>query len=160
MNCVEVFDSAAKYLFRFGDSKGEGKMTLSIGLAICGNRILISQTENCILNYELDGDFISKIGKYGTGKLEFRYPFGLSISESNEDIYICDFSNNKVQILSKDFHFKYQFGRDLLNHPRDVKLIKDYSYIIDVDRYNLVFISLIKISFYRRLLYLEEKECK
>ena len=49
-NCVKVFDSTAKYLFKFGDNNGEGKMDIPLSVAICGDRILISQGNDCILN--------------------------------------------------------------------------------------------------------------
>ncbi|KAI6650881.1 hypothetical protein LOD99_5721 [Oopsacas minuta] len=155
---VMVFDSTAKYLFRFGDSNGKGEMNHPSGLAICGNRILISLYNHCILNYTLDGLFISKIGKYGNGELEFSYPFSLTMNESNEDIYICDYYSNIVQILTKDFHFKSQSGRDILKYPLDVKVFKKYIYIIDesnpclhIFEQNLILLKSV---------ILEGKECK
>ena len=44
--CVKVFDSAGKYLFKFADNKGEGKMDSPLSVAIYGYRILISQYNN------------------------------------------------------------------------------------------------------------------
>ena len=130
--CVKVFDSTGKYLFKFGDNTGEGKMHRPLSVAICGDRILISQRNDCILNYQLNGKFISKIGKYGKGELEFDYPYGLTIDESNGNIYVTDFNNNRIQILSQDFRFISQFGNNILKHPRNVKLSKEYIYVIDV----------------------------
>ena len=131
-NCVKVFDSTGKYLFKFGDNVDEGKMHLPLSVAICGDRILISQRNNCILNYQLNGKFISKIGKYGNGELEFSCPFGLTIDELNGNIYVSDFNNNRIQILSQDFRFISQFGIDILKYPRDVKLSKGYIFVLDV----------------------------
>ena len=88
-NCVKVFDSTGKYLFKFGDNEGDGKMKWPKGVAICGDKILITQGNNCILNYQLNGKFVSRIGRQGRGELEFNFPFGLTIDESNGDIYIC-----------------------------------------------------------------------
>ena len=51
INCVKVFDSTGKYLFKFGANEGEGKMKWPKGVAICGDIILITQYNNCILNY-------------------------------------------------------------------------------------------------------------
>ena len=130
-NCVKVFDSTGKYLFKFGDNEDEGKIYLQKGVAICGNRILISQGNHCILNYQLDGTFISKIGKYGKGELEFCCPFGLTIDESNGNIYVSDCHNNRIQILSQDFCFISQLGKDTLKFPRDVKLSKEYIFVLD-----------------------------
>ena len=130
-NCVKVFDSSGKCLYKFGDKGGEGNMCYPRGVAICEDRILITQYSNCILNYKLNGKFISRIGRKGTGELEFNAPLGLTIDESNRDIYICDYNNNRIQILSNEFFFKSQFGKDTLRGPRDVKLSKESIYVLD-----------------------------
>ena len=130
-NCVKVFDCTGKYLFKFGDNEDEGKMLSPKGAAICGDRVFISQGNHCIVSYRLNGTFISRIGKQGNGQLEFNSPFGLTINELNGDIYICDRNNNRIQILNKDFSFKSQFGKDTLKTPRDVKLSKEYIFVLD-----------------------------
>ena len=130
-NCVKVFDSTGKYLFKFGDNEDEGEMHLPLSVAICGDRILISQGNDCILNYKVNGKFISKIGKRGKGELEFKWPNGLTIDESNGNIYVSDYSNNRIQILSQDFRFLSQFGRYILKKPHDVKLSKEYIFVLD-----------------------------
>ncbi|KAI6649022.1 Cell surface protein [Oopsacas minuta] len=129
-DCIKVFDSTAKYLFKFGDRRGEGVMNSPKFLSIYGNRVLISQ-DHCILKYTLDGKFISKVGKQGNGELEFGYLYGLTIDDSNEDIYICDCYNNRVQILTKDLCYKTKFGTNTLKRPLNVKLSKEYIYVLD-----------------------------
>ena len=128
--CVKVFDNTAKYVFKFGDSGGEGKMDDPIGLVICCDKVLITQRSN-ILVYQLDGKFVTRIGNEGSGDLQFNYPFGLATDESNNDIYICDYRNNRVQIISQNFQYKSQFGKDILYHPLDIKLYRDSIFIID-----------------------------
>ena len=128
---MKVFDRTGKYLFKFGDNEDEGKMDSPLSVAICGDRILISQGSDCILNYQINGKFISKIGKYGKGELEFDYPFGLTIDESNGNIYVSDHYNNRIQILSQDYRFISQFGKDTLKYPRDVKLSKEHIFVLD-----------------------------
>ena len=131
-NCAKVFDSTGKYLFKFGDNENEGNIYKPLSVAICGDRILISQSNDCILNYQLNGKFISKIGKCGNGESEFNYHYGLTIDESNGDIYVSDYNNNRIQILSQDFRFLSQFGKDILKQPRDIKLSKEYIFVLDV----------------------------
>ena len=99
-------------------------------MAICEDRILITQYTNCVLIYELNGLFVSRIGRGGNGKLAFNLPFDLTIDESNGDVYICDYNNNRVQVLLKGLSFKSQFGGDILHSPRDVKLSKEYIFVI------------------------------
>ena len=128
---MKVFDSTGKYLFKFGDNEGEGKMYCPSGVAIYEDRILITQSNNCILNYQLNGKFVSKIGRHGRGELEFHILFSLTIDESSGDIYISDLNNNRIQILNNDFSFKSQFGKDTLIFPRDVKLSIECIYVLD-----------------------------
>ena len=128
--CVKVFDNTAKYVFKFGDSGGEGKMDCPTGLVICCDKVLITQNSN-ILIYQLNGKFVTRIGNEGSGNLQFNFPFGLATDESNNDIYICDSSNNRVQIISQNFQYKSQFGKDILHYPIDIKLYRDSIFIID-----------------------------
>ena len=129
-NCVKVFDNTAKYLFKFGDGKGEGKMSYPRGLLIRGNKVFVSHSD-CILVYQLDGKFVSSIGRRGSGELQFYYPFGLSTDEYNNDIYICDYFNHRVQIISENLQFKSQFGKDTLHYPHDIKHYRDNIFILD-----------------------------
>ena len=129
-HCVKVFNNTAKYLSKFGDGKGEGKMSYPRGLLIRGDRVFVSHS-NCILVYELDGKFVSRIGSEGSGELQFNCPFGLSTDESNNDIYICDYSNNRIQIISENLQYKSQFGKDALHYPLDITLYKDNIFVLD-----------------------------
>ena len=114
-NCVKVFDNTGKYLSKIGDNTGDGKMNYPHSLAIYENRIMISQryslfnNSSYILNYQLDGKFISRISRHGTADLEFRHPLGLTINQTNGDIYVCDSDNKRIQIISKDFKFISKF---------------------------------------------------
>ena len=129
-HCVKAFDNTTKYLLKFGDGKGEGKMSYPKGLLIRGNRVFVSHN-HCILVYELDGKFVSKIGSTGSGELQFNYPWGLSTDESNNDIYICDRNNNRIQVISQSFQYKSQFGKDILHCPLDIKLYGNNIFVID-----------------------------
>ena len=130
-HCVKVFDNTAKFLFKFGDEEGEGQMFNPHGLLIYGNKVLVTQGNHCIQVYQLDGKFISSIGSYGNGQLQFYYPYGLSTDEYDGDIYICDYINHRIQILSENFQYKSEFGRDILYYPRDIKLYKDSIFVLD-----------------------------
>ena len=129
-HCVKMFDNTAKYLLKFGNGKGEGKMSLPRGLLIRGNKVFVSHN-NCILVYQLDGKFVSSIGSGGSEELQFNGPRGLSTDEYNNDIYICDTGNHRIQIISENLHFESQFGKDTLHSPRDIKHYRDNIFILD-----------------------------
>ena len=139
-HCVKVFDNTAKYLLKFGDGKGEGKLSYPRGLLIRGNKVFVSHN-HCILVYQLDGKFVSKIGSGGSGELQFNFPCSLSTDECNNDIYICDNGNHRIQIFSENLQYRSQFGKDTLHYPCDIKLYKDNIFILDASnpclhRYN------------------------
>ena len=129
-NCVKLFDNTSKYLLKFGDGKREGKMSCPRGLLIHDYRVFVSQN-HCILVYELDGKFVSRIGNEGSGELQFNGPWGLATDEFNNDMYICDYTNNRIQIISENLQYKFQFGKDTLNSPRDIKLTQQHIYVLD-----------------------------
>ena len=129
-HCVKVFDSTAKYLLKFGDGKDERKMSHPRGLLIRGNKIFLSH-DHCIRVYELNGKFLSCIGSEGSGELQFNFPWGLSTDESNNYIYICDYENNRIQIISENLPYKSQFGKDTLYHPRDITIYKGNIFVLD-----------------------------
>ena len=128
-HCVKVFDSNARYLFKFGE-EGE-KMFYPKRLFLSENMVLVSQYNHCIMLYQLDGKFISKFGEYGSGRLGFKYPRGLARDTSNGNFYICDFGNNRIQIISKQYEYKSEFGNKSLSHPLDIILRKDSIFILD-----------------------------
>ena len=53
------------------------------------------------------------------------------LSINRMEIYLCDFGNNRVQIFSKDFLFKSQFGKGILKSPTDIKLTNEYIYVLN-----------------------------
>ena len=106
-------------------------MSNPISLLLCVNRVLVTQYSDYIQVYELDGKFVSRFGSSGNRKLQFYLPYGLSTDEYNGDIYICDYRNNRIQIISKTFQYKSEFGKDILHCPLDVKLYKDNIFILD-----------------------------
>jgi len=67
--------------------------------------------------------------KSGTGPGEFNYPYGLTVD--NEFIYICDSSNDRIQVLNKDNGmYSHQWGTKgtndgQFNYPFSITLSND-----------------------------------
>ena len=130
-NRVQVFDKDGKYLYKFGDRDGAGKMNSPRYIAFYQNKVFVSQLEaGCLLVYDLNEVFLKQIGTPGNGEGLLRSPYGIAINELNGDIFVCDHGNNRVQIFSKDFLFKSQFGKGILNSPSDIKLTNEYIYVL------------------------------
>ena len=130
-NRVQVFDKDGKYLYKFGDRDGAGKMNAPRSIAFYQNKVFVSQSgAGCLFVFDLNGTFLKQIGTPGSGEGQLKSPYGITIDESNGDIFVCDYSNNRVQIFSKDFLFKSQFGKEILNSPSDIKLTNEYIYVL------------------------------
>ena len=100
-------------------------------IAFYQNKVFVSQFgAGCLLVYDLNGTFLKQIGTPGNGEGQLSFPYSITINESNGDIFVCDYGNNRVQILSKDFLYKSQFEKGILKSPSDIKLTNEYIYIL------------------------------
>ena len=130
-NRVQVLDRNERYLFKFGDTDGAGKLNQPFCIAISEKKVFVTADEpKCILVYDLNGTFLKQIGKEGSEDAEFQCPFGIAINEVSGDIYVCDSYSNQVQIFCKDAFFISKFGNGILKLPRDIKLTKDNIFIL------------------------------
>lgn len=126
-NRVQVFRNDGRYMFQFGSDR----MKSPVGIAIVMDRVLVSQYETgCLLVYNLRGNFIQQIGTHGSGDGQFTNPYGIAINLANGDIYVCDYSNSRAQIFSKDYTFKSKFGAGLLNSPVDIQLTSNAIFVL------------------------------
>ena len=124
---VQVFTCNGDHLFMF-----DGKMNLPFGICITHNRVLVTQCSgHCINMYELEGKLIKSVGSKGSGEAQFNNPFGLSVSDRTNNIYVCDYSNNRVQVLTEDLKFHSMLGIGAFNQPRDIKVTRDRVLVLD-----------------------------
>ena len=120
-NRVQVFSCNGDYLFMFSE-----KMNGPVGICISQIKVFVTQyTGHCINMYELEGKLIKSVGSEGNGKTHFKDPIGLDVSDRNNNIYVCDCYNNRIQILTEDLKFHYMLGIYLLKRPLDVKVTRD-----------------------------------
>ena len=126
-NRVQVFDRETKYLFEFGNDK----MKYPLYIVIYKDRVFVTQNgDDCLLVYELSGEFIQQVGTPGSAEGQFNNPYGIAIHNTNGDIYICDCSNNRIQIFSNDYSYRSQFGMSILKYPTDIQLTKDSIFVL------------------------------
>ena len=130
-NRVQVFDKDGKYLFKFGDMDGPGKMKSPLCIAIYKEKVFVTQLQG-VLVFDLKGNFIFQIGNTGSGEGQFNNPCGITVNEYNGDIYVCDSSNDRIQIFSENYSFKSQFGKGTLQYPTDIQLTRDNIYVLSL----------------------------
>ena len=125
--CVQVFNHDCKFLYKFSQDMGG-----PVGMCFSQNRIIISHWgKNYITSHDLNGLLLKKVGKKGSGELEFNSPWGIAASDVTGNVYVCERENNRVQILTESFEFNTFLGEGLFQEPRDVKLTKNEIYVLD-----------------------------
>ena len=99
------------------------------------NKVFVSQYKgDCLLVYDLNGTFLQQIGTPGNGEGQFNEPYGITINQSNGEIFVCDHGNKRVQIFSEDFLFKSQFGHGIPKYPTEIKLTSEFIYVMNCYR--------------------------
>ncbi|KAI6658480.1 PEP-CTERM domain protein [Oopsacas minuta] len=124
---VQVFSCNGDYLFMFSE-----KMDNPMGICISQNKVFVTQWNgNCINMYELEGKLIKSVGSEGNGETQFNGPLGLDVSDRNRNVYVCDYYNDRVQILTQELKFHSMLGIGVFNKPRDVKVTRDRVLVLD-----------------------------
>ena len=78
-------------------------------------------------DYSLKREPVLTAGKRGTGSKELNAR-GLTIDKSNELIYIADYVNKRVQIVSFKGEFIKRFGQDKLSRPYGIAITSEHIY--------------------------------
>ena len=124
---VQVFSCNGDYLFMFSE-----KMNHPRGICISLNKVIVTQLSgHCMNVYELGGKLVKSVGSEGSGEGQFKYPRGLDVSDRNNNIYVCDHDNSRVQIFTEDLKFHSMLGIGVLTGPRDVKVPRDRVLVLD-----------------------------
>ena len=124
---VQVFTCNGDYLFMFNE-----KMNYPVGICITHNRVLVTQCSgHCITMYELEGKLIKSVGSKGSGEAQFNSPHGLAVSDRTNNVYVCDYVNNRIQIFTEDLKFHSMLGIGVFYQPRDIKVTRDRVLVLD-----------------------------
>ena len=85
---VQVFNREGKYLFKFGDKDGVGKMKLTRSIFVSKDFVFVSENKpGCLLVYDLNGNFIIQVCKNENKNKGLSEPFGIAIDDVTGDIY-------------------------------------------------------------------------
>ena len=72
--------------------------------------------------------------KVGDGKGELRNPRGVAFDKIQNKLYICDYSNSRIQVFNTDGKYLHSFGNDRLLRPYGICLSKDFVFVSDEEK--------------------------
>ena len=108
----------------------EWDVELEKRLSVAGE-IRLNAVKEGIRDYKQIGDPVAVFGihsKEGSSPGVFCSPRGIAINPENNDIYICDAGNNRIQVYNKSFEFLFQFS-DKMNAPNGICIKQNKIYV-------------------------------
>ena len=129
---VKLSPNLDKFLLQLGTTNEKGNdakhFDLPSGIAVLRNGNIIvtdGYGNNRVAMFAKDGTFIKQVGKgdggpegKGTGPGEWVLPHKLAV-DANENLYIIDRENRRVQVFDKNLNFQRQFANEGWN-PWDI----------------------------------------
>ena len=103
------------------------------GMAINKNNIYVSDVNiHVLFQFRIpDLKLIQQVGKRGSGVREFIYPYQLATSPFG-DVFVCDFYNNRIQVLNSDLKFQTNITHESMTQPFDVKITEELIYALSL----------------------------
>lgn len=86
----------------------KGLMKIPNGVAVTDKGVIcvVDSGNHCVCLFTQQGVPIGKFGAKGDEFSDFYFPYGIKISPFDDSVAVCDHSNNRIQIFSKDLVFQ------------------------------------------------------
>ena len=96
------------------------------------------EVKECKLDYSLKKQPVLAVGKEGSNDNELDHATGLALDEVNQLIYIADWLNKRIQVVSFEGKFLKRFGQDILKEPWGIAVTEDNVFVTDSDLHALL----------------------
>ena len=129
---IAIFDIRGQSIRTFGS--GPEQMVHPTGIAIHMDNIYVSSVHK-LQKFTSSGELIKCVGRRGSKEGEFKGPHGVTLY--NNQVYVCDCYNHRIQVFDLDLNFMQSIGshgkgRGEFSKPFDVKFDTDgYIYVTD-----------------------------
>jgi len=143
-NRIQVYSLNGVFLRSFGsEGSRPGELARPMHLGRSGQTLLVSEYINDrIQRFTFQGESLSLIGSTGTGPGQFDAPTSATVDSSGR-IWVADFYNQRVQVLSSDGEPIRQFGvtgkegpdPGQFTYPTAVSVFPDGGFVV-ADAYN------------------------
>jgi len=102
------------------------------GIAFSTNGLwaLADCSNHCVFLFDAQDKLVRKFGRKGEGHNEFQYPEGVAF-DKNDNLYVVDNSNSRVQKFSCDGTNIAHFGDKVLDHPNGITIFEELVYVAD-----------------------------
>ena len=88
-----------------------GQMNDAFGVTVDkDDNIYVVEYSNRVNKFSSDGEFVAAVGSPGSGNLQFSSPVGICYNRRDNNLYVPDNGNHRIQVLSTDLTFVRCFG--------------------------------------------------
>lgn len=135
---IRVFNSDGSLHKTFDTKIGENRYTpVDVAVDSKGKRIFVTASIpfHQIMVLDANGKLVSRWGSAGSNNGEFRFPATIAISRNDDEIYLVDVLNTRVQAFDMDGRFVVTVGSwgvtpGKLFRPKGVALMRDNSVLV------------------------------
>lgn len=123
LNCIQKFEIVGKFICQFG-SEGEktGQFSGPCGLALSQSELLfVCDKYNHRIQVFQNDEFSYAFGHPGTGPGAFSRPVDLALNSREDQLFITDSENNRLQVFTPTGDFIKVFG-NFTDVPYELKL--------------------------------------
>ena len=96
------------------------------------------EVKECKLDYSLKKQPVLAVGREGSNNNTLDHAAGLALDEVNQLIYIADWLNKRIQVVSFEGKFLKRFGQDILKEPCGIAVTEDNVFVTDSDLHALL----------------------
>ena len=115
-HCVSVFTLHNGRKLRSFGIRGSvhGQFEHPHGVTVDGeeNVLVVDCSNHRIQKFTANGQFLTAVGTYGDGPLQFNNPCGIAWNTYNNKVYVADTINHRIQVLNSDLTFSYNLGKE------------------------------------------------
>ncbi|MBX3252722.1 MAG: hypothetical protein KF862_01175 [Chitinophagaceae bacterium] len=144
LNQVFKFNHEGKLLMKLGEAKVAGNDSLhfnkptDIAITKDGSFYVSDGYGNSrVIKFSATGKYLFEWGKKGDKKGEFNIPHGITLDE-NENVYVADRENNRVQVFDPNGKFLKQFADNSFGAICAVAFDKTQSKLFAVDDFTFL----------------------
>ena len=95
------------------------------------------EIEECKVDYSLKKLPVLAVGKEGEANDGLDWPRGLALDEPNQLIYIADYGNSRIQVVSLTGKFLKRFGQGIFQTPWGIAVTEDNVFVTDTRLHTL-----------------------
>ena len=122
---IQVLTTEGEYLRSFGTDH----LKEPFGICVSQDGVFVTDiVTECLLRFNLAGQFINKTGSRGTTPGCFNAIRGLCYEAGL--VYVCDFNVQRIQIFDLNLQFVKHFGYGEIKFPTDIAISSDTLHIL------------------------------